>query len=682
MTRAQKNALVITGALAGMCSIGPARADINTSFFFDFGVRGELFGSDLDSNFRLENSRLSATSGRFSGGGVRGEFGAITAQDNDLSLSRRGFQGLSASFGGGALNTTLFGGTVVGRSVRGRSSSPIFGARSSWALGKKWSVGASALATPQASDEEGGVIGALFLAYTPGATTRLSVETARSAGGAGLQFGATHREKSWTARALVRHVSDGFSTAANPDLQTRRSGYALDGSVRRGDFSLSLGTRRFKGGRQGRDDVDRATLSFRKRGAPSVSLYFRSGERLLRPFSLGFGDEEDENDDRELLATQTQNIGLQVAHRFGSTQTNLNFDRNASRLVGTPDSAQNSDRLSLSLARPMGKFNLNLLGSWIISSQAQSGARQVGNVAQLFVSRDWGNATRARLGVGREEVRSGSRSSTRIVGDVQLQIPLARDTAINLSYRSLLSGSGLGQVDDRFRIGFRRLFDFGPKRATNARTKEQRRQLGRITGRVFDDLNLNGRFDAGEPPLAGVTVSLRGNLDAQSGADGAFAFADLSPRAYTVRLETKTLPLELSVLGASEVPLTLGAKQSATVDFPAVRAGTIKGAVWQDLNRNGVRDEGEKPLADALVRVVGSPVISFSNERGEWTLANLPPRKWKIEVDFAYLNGDYAMTTPAPVEVNVLPGGEVRDVLLGVAPTEREVVPSFSKEAL
>lgn len=652
-----------------------ARAGVDTSVVFDIGVRGEVLGGDLDSRFQLERARLSGTGGRFSGGGVRGTFGSIAGSEFDLSLSRRGFNGLNTSFESGSLTTTLFGGTVSGRGLLGRrTTEPLYGLRSSWMLDKKFQLSASGLWTPGASERDGGFIGALSLGYQPRRSTLFSIEAARSQNGMGLQLVATHRERSLTARAVVRRADAGFSIAANPDLRARRSGFLLDGSVRRGDFSLGLGTRRFDGGREGRDNFDRATLGFHKRGLPSVSLYFGSGERLLLPFSLQTEDEEDD----PLLATQTRNLGLQVQHLFGSTQTSLSFDRGTSRLVGTPDSTQSADRFNVSLSRPFAtRFNVNALQSWALSSRTQQNARAVGSVSQVFVSRDWTSGARAVFGLGREETRTISRGSSRFVAQTQLQLPVARDTAIGLSYRALLSGPGAGIADDRFRIHVRRLFNFGPKRAANARTSKQRRVLGRIEGRVFDDLNLNGRFDEGEPPVAGVSISLRGNLQSQTKRDGAWNFADLSPQTYAVRLETNTLPMELSILGASEKQVSLSAKGVAVVDFPAVRAGTVHGLVFEDTNRNGARDEGEKPINDALVTVEGSEVICFSNARGEFTLSNLPPRAWKIKVDTTFLGGNFQTTSPAPIEVNVLPGGVVRDVLLGVAEPPPEVVSSF-----
>ncbi|MFB3106866.1 MAG: metallophosphoesterase N-terminal domain-containing protein, partial [Pseudomonadales bacterium] len=68
-------------------------------------------------------------------------------------------------------------------------------------------------------------------------------------------------------------------------------------------------------------------------------------------------------------------------------------------------------------------------------------------------------------------------------------------------------------------------------------------------GRVFNDLNNNGRYDAGEPGIAGVRVS-DGVTVAQSDAQGAYTLdiADeavifvTKPRGYAVPVDADQLP--------------------------------------------------------------------------------------------------------------------------------------------
>ncbi|MFI5170570.1 MAG: carboxypeptidase-like regulatory domain-containing protein, partial [Vicinamibacterales bacterium] len=101
---------------------------------------------------------------------------------------------------------------------------------------------------------------------------------------------------------------------------------------------------------------------------------------------------------------------------------------------------------------------------------------------------------------------------------------------------------------------------------------------GRITGSVVDATNA---------PLVNVTIALRGPVErkAQSGDDGAFAFAGLpegeyqvqaalpgfAPTVHTVRLaagETASVVLRLSVLAFDKIVVTAG--KSGELDAQAV----------------------------------------------------------------------------------------------------------------
>ena len=59
-----------------------------------------------------------------------------------------------------------------------------------------------------------------------------------------------------------------------------------------------------------------------------------------------------------------------------------------------------------------------------------------------------------------------------------------------------------------------------------------------ITGVVYNDLNHNGQYDAGEPGLANVAVVLynasAGCTEVRTGADGSFSLTVNAAGAYTV----------------------------------------------------------------------------------------------------------------------------------------------------
>jgi hypothetical protein len=92
---------------------------------------------------------------------------------------------------------------------------------------------------------------------------------------------------------------------------------------------------------------------------------------------------------------------------------------------------------------------------------------------------------------------------------------------------------------------------------------------GDIAGTVFNDLDGDGIRNAGEPGLAGVTITLRNDANAViavtvTAADGSFAFLNLQPGTYTV---TETDPPGLVSTTPNSVPVVATAGGTAAVNF-------------------------------------------------------------------------------------------------------------------
>lgn len=677
---------------AGLLSTFPANASPKTRLLFNLGVRGEVLGSDLNSRLQFDNKgQITATQTRLSGGRVQSEFGDVSANWDDLSFASRGFYGVKLGVPTGKITTTLLGGSVAIQDERERSEiSPLYGVRAAWNLKSNLTLNASQLLAPAASEAQGKLISALSLGYIPRRGARLGMELARSSGGSGWQMSALHAGRNLTAKALFRDVDAGFSSSGNPDLIRKRSGYSAEVRTKIGPFSLGGASQRFRDGRNGREFADSVSLEFARRGLPSVSLYWQGSEQLSLPFALDFQGVEplsepngqSESERRlQLQPTQSRRAGVQISHTLAATNFSLGFSRNQSRLTQTPLSAQSSDILSFSASRSLGaRTSARLYGAWNLNSAAQVNANQSGQVTQLELNHRFVGGIGLNCGLQRQQFRAGPLRGDALITNLGFLIPLGNRASVGLQYRAALGGSkSVLAGADRMQIRFSRDFGVGRKRKSNARTTQQRRLLGRIAGRVFDDRNNNGRWDEGEIAVAGVAVSLQSGVQARSDSQGHFHFDDLVTRKYRVALVNKTLPIEFAVLSATEVPVTPAAGKTATVDFPAVRTGQIKGIVFEDNNRNGQREADEKILSGVMVQIEGSEVISFSNERGEFNLSNLPPQTWKISADTSSMDGDTEMTASSPLEIKVVPNGAVTDVLLGVAAQNRSVVNTFQK---
>jgi hypothetical protein len=151
--------------------------------------------------------------------------------------------------------------------------------------------------------------------------------------------------------------------------------------------------------------------------------------------------------------------------------------------------------------------------------------------------------------------------------------------------------------------------------------------VGKISGVVFQDTNLNGVQDAGEIPLAGARVYMgaagTGNPYVTTDSNGAYAFNNLAAGTYTLVVDTTTLgdgSMRASTRWSGTYTVTVGngsvlAEQSSTgpgevrtVTFPDNRSSTVlnfgltplfavTGSVVFDSNGDTFYDEGEPFLA-------------------------------------------------------------------------------------
>ena len=152
--------------------------------------------------------------------------------------------------------------------------------------------------------------------------------------------------------------------------------------------------------------------------------------------------------------------------------------------------------------------------------------------------------------------------------------------------------------------------------------------VGSISDLVFDDLNGDGVQDPGEPGIAGLTVTLLdGNGDAIPGVDpvvtdddGNYIFGDLVEGAYIVQFtapdgrefspqdagdddedsdaDPATGRTDVINLGPGEI------NEDVDAGIAPIPVGSISDLVFDDLNGDGVQDQGEPGIAGLTVTLL------------------------------------------------------------------------------
>ena len=183
---------------------------------------------------------------------------------------------------------------------------------------------------------------------------------------------------------------------------------------------------------------------------------------------------------------------------------------------------------------------------------------------------------------------------------------------------------------------------------------------GTVSGLVFSDLNGNGTQDPGEGGLSGVTVELLDSngavvATATTGANGSYAFPNVTPGAYTVR---ETDPTGYTSTTNNTAPISVAPGGAATANFGDQQQGTVSGTVFSDLNGNGTQDPGEGGLSGVTVELLDSNgavvATATTGANGSYAFPNVTPGAYAVrETDPT----GYTSTTLNEMPISVAPGG-------------------------
>ncbi len=197
---------------------------------------------------------------------------------------------------------------------------------------------------------------------------------------------------------------------------------------------------------------------------------------------------------------------------------------------------------------------------------------------------------------------------------------------------------------------------------------------------VWIDADRDGVQDPTETPVAGVVANAMVGTTVvgtdTTDANGKYLIDDLPDGTYTVCFDLVNLPAavddytvttkdagsndgvdsDADPASGCTAPVTLGVnkRQDLTLDLGLVApVNTLGDYVWVDADKDGVQDEGEKPVAGVKVTVKdGEDTVvgtDTTDATGKYLFENLPDGRYTVCFDLANLPdavGDYTATTP------------------------------------
>ena len=196
-------------------------------------------------------------------------------------------------------------------------------------------------------------------------------------------------------------------------------------------------------------------------------------------------------------------------------------------------------------------------------------------------------------------------------------------------------------------------------------------QLIDITGQKFNDLDGDGIQDAGEPGLAGVTITLDigadGTIDATTvtGAGGSYSFTNLPPGVYRIREVVPAGAIQTTP-NPADIVATSGSGVSG-VDFGNFTLITLSGQKFHDLDGDGVKEAGESGLPGWTIQldIAANGTVdatAVTDALGNYSFANLGPGAYRIrEVQ----QSGWTQTTANPADIVAVSGTNVSGIDFG-----------------
>ena len=187
-----------------------------------------------------------------------------------------------------------------------------------------------------------------------------------------------------------------------------------------------------------------------------------------------------------------------------------------------------------------------------------------------------------------------------------------------------------------------------------------------VSGRVFMDLNDNGRYDATDVPLSGIDVGIDGTTATKTNSRGIYMFSFVKAGRHSVSVNLGSMPAEIGAAKQAQVVDTRLLSQ-VRVDFPLGLLGSVSGTVYFDRNNDGQMDDDEQRAPNVVLALNG--FSTTTDGQGAFRFANLASGTYVLEPRILPPE-----TSPALQEVLYLhlpPGADLNDCLIPLVKKER-----------
>ncbi|MEK7264040.1 MAG: SdrD B-like domain-containing protein, partial [Bacteroidota bacterium] len=158
-------------------------------------------------------------------------------------------------------------------------------------------------------------------------------------------------------------------------------------------------------------------------------------------------------------------------------------------------------------------------------------------------------------------------------------------------------------------------------------------QFSSVSGTVFVDNNGNGIKDVGEITASNWKLKLTGstNDSTTSDANGNYIFQNVKAGSYTVSLAVQSGWMQTLPVASSYSLNVLSGNTIAEKQFGIFQLATFSGNVFEDMNGNGTKENGDNNLQGWKIYLSGTKADSAETDaNGNYTFANLVAGNYSI----------------------------------------------------
>jgi hypothetical protein len=188
---------------------------------------------------------------------------------------------------------------------------------------------------------------------------------------------------------------------------------------------------------------------------------------------------------------------------------------------------------------------------------------------------------------------------------------------------------------------------------------------GVVHGAVFNDLNMNGEWDYGEPGIPDIHIKIDKRTVAVTDSKGRYVIPKVGVGEHRIDLDVRRLPADFIILSPTPAKLEIHSGDVVQSDFTVVLGSSIQGRVYD-------KETGEG-IPNITLYLKPGNAFTYTNTSGEFLIENLAPGDYDLYIDSRTLPQGNVMIEPEFIKIGLVAGGEAHEVEFGIRITPRPI---------